>query len=390
MGVGSCEARSTLGAMGTNDASPTNQTGSSRNLKLTLFVMLLVAGILTYLVFKTLLTPPAAGTPSNAGTPSPAGGTGANPAGNTAGSAEARTKPVDTINLAVNAIDEYMRQGRYVDAGVIADRACAKFPDDSQLRQMYAAALIGQERFADALTQMEEAVRIGPPTAKLYFDTGVIANQAGKPARAAELFNLAAMKDPTEAQYPLFLGMVQIKLGEEGPGVASLSKALRLNNDIPQAWGTLAELSLKDNKLDLALDQVNKARTLQPESVQWRNVEAKIHKRNNQPQKAVDLLSGLNPEDLVKSNALQTLAESYGMLGRPLTAAKAYANAASYKNNDPLLFLEAAKWFQKGGDLSMARSAAQVAADYGHAPAKEFLASLDKPATESKPAPQPK
>lgn len=389
MGVGSCEARSTLGVMGTNDASPTNQPGSSGNLKLTLFVMLMVAGILTYLVFKTLLTPPAASTPSAAGSSSSTG-TGAAPVGNTAGSGEARTKPVDTINLAVNAIDEYMRQGRYVDAGVIADRACVKFPDDSQLRQMYAAALIGQERFADALTQMEEAVRIGPPTAKLYFDTGVIANQSGKPARAAELFNLAAMKDPTEAQYPLFLGMVQIKLGEEGPGVASLSKALRLNNDIPQAWGTLAELSLKDNKLDLALDQVTKARTLQPESVQWRNVEAKIHKRNNQPQKAVDLLSGLNPEDLIKSNALQTLAESYGMLGRPLTAAKAYANAASYKNNDPVLFLEAAKWFQKGGDLSMARSAAQVAVDFGHAPAKEFLATLDKPATESKPASQPK
>ncbi|MBL0869057.1 MAG: tetratricopeptide repeat protein [Phycisphaerales bacterium] len=374
--------------MGTNDASPTNRPGSSGNLKLTLFVMLLVAGILTYLVFKTLLSPPASTTPSPAGSLTPAGGTA--PIGNTAGSAEARSKPVDTINLATTAIDDYMRQGRYVDAGVIADRACAKFPNDSQLRQMYAAALIGQERFADALTQMEEAVRIGPPTAKLYFDTGVIANQASKPARAAELFNLAAMKDPTEAQYPLFLGMVQIKLGEEGPGVASLTKALRLNNDIPQAWGTLAELSLKANTLDLALDQVGKARTLQPESAQWRNVEAKIHKRNNQPQKAVDLLSGLNPEDLIKSNALQTLAESYGMLGRPLAAAKAYANAASYKNNDPLLFLEAAKWFQKGGDLSMARSAAQVAVDFGHAPAKEFLASLDKHATETKSAPQPK
>jgi predicted Zn-dependent protease len=375
--------------MGTNDASPTNQPGASRNLKLTLFMLLFVAGILTYLVFKTLLTPPPPMTTPGAGGSTSAGGS-AGAAGSTAGSPEARTKPVDTINLALSAIDDYMRQGRYVDAGVIADRACAKFPDDSPLRQVYAAALIGQERFADALTQMEEAVRIGPPTAKLYFDTGVIANQAGKPARAAELFNLAAMKDPTEAQYPLFLGMVQIKLGEEGPGAASLSKALRLNNDIPQAWGTLAELSLKANTLDLALDQVSKARALQPESVQWRNVEAKIHKRNNQPQKAVDLLAGLNPEDLLKSGALQTLAESYGMMGRPLTAAKAYANAASYKNNDPLLFLEAAKWFKKGGDLTMARSAAQVAVDFGHAPAREFLATLEKPTTETKPPTQPK
>ncbi len=313
---------------------------------------------------RAALTPPAATTPDVV---VPAGA-----------SADATTRSIDTITAAINAADEYMRSGQYVNAGVILDRATKKFPDDRQLRELYAASLIGQQRPADALVQLEEALRIGPPTVKLYLDAGVIANEAGKTDRAAELLNLGALKDPTQPQLPLYLAMVQIKQGNDAAATATLVKALRIKDDLPEAWGTLAELALKTNDLTLARQHVGKARALQPESVRWRNVEAKIEKREGKPRAAIDLLQAFDPEDLYKANALSTLADALTMDGKPLAAARAYSQAAINIATDGELYYQAALLFKKAGDASMAEASARMARDLKHDKAQEFLDDLRK------------
>lgn len=294
------------------------------------------------------------------------------------GSSEAMKRPIDTINMAVQAADEYMRQGQYVNAGVIMDRAVAKFPEDQQLRQMYAAALLGQGRHADALAQMEVALKAGPQPAKAYFDAAVLASQAKKPERAAELFTMAMQKDPTDPQFPLFLAMVQVKLGQDAPAAASLARALKLKQDLPEAWGTLAELALKENQLELASEQVQRAREMQPDSVRWRNVQAKILKRQGKAEEAVALLQAFDGATLADNGALYTLADSLGMLSKPLAAARVIANAAVAKQRDGELYYQAAIWFQRGGDTAMATSNAEMAKELGFEKAKELLAQLKK------------
>lgn len=298
-------------------------------------------------------------------------------AGGTA-SATAQSTPIETINAATAAADDYMRQGQYVNAGVILDRAAAKFPDDPTIRQMYAAALLGQKRFPAALEQMEAALQHGPQSARTLFDTGVVASQAQNPTRAAELFTLASMKDPAEAQYPLYLGMTQVRLNQSPAAAASLAKALKIKPDLAEAWGTLAEMSFNDNALDLALDQVQRARTLQPDALRWRIVNAKILKRQSKPQESVDLLQNVQPIDLVKFGGLSTLTESLGLLNKPLAAAVVATNAAIEQNDNAELFYNAAEWWQRGGDNRNEMANLEKAADLGSTKAKERLAGLSK------------
>ena len=324
----------------------------------------LVLVVIVAFAIRAALTPPPSTTP---GTVPPAGA-----------STDATTRSIDTINAALAAADEYLRSGQYVNAGVILDRAAKKFPDDRQLREIYAASLLGQQRPADALVQLEEALRIGPPTVKLYMDAGVVANQAGKTDRAAELLSLGALKDPTEPQLPLYLAMVQIKQGKDAAATASLAKALRIKDDLPEAWGTLAELSLKSNDLSLARQHVGKARALQPESIRWRNVEAKIAKREGNAHGAIALLQAFDPEDLYKASALSTLADAMAMDGKVLGAARLYSQAAITVATDADLYYQAGVFFKRAGDTSMAEASARMALELRHAKAREFLDDMRK------------
>ncbi len=341
-----------------------NRLAATKPMLLLTLGLALALTIIVVLAIRAALAPtPAPTTPGLATIPAGA-------------SSEAASRPIDTINAALAAADEYLRNGQYVNAGVILDRATAKFPDDRQIREVYAAALLGQQRYPEALTQLEEALRIGPPSVKLYMDAGVVANQAGKTDRAAELLNLGALKDPNEPQLPLYLAMVQIKQGNDAAATASLVKALRLKDDLPEAWGTLAELALKTNDLSLAKQHVAKARALQPDNLRWRNTEARIAKREGNPRAAIDLLQAFDPEDLYKANALTTLADALAMDSKPLAAARLYSNAAINIGTDGELYYQAAIFFQKAGDASMARSSARLALDLKHAKAKEFLDGL--------------
>lgn len=324
----------------------------------------LVLVVIVAFAIRAALTPPPSTTP---GTVAPAGA-----------STDATTRSIDTINAALDAADEYLRSGQYVNAGVILDRAAKKFPDDRQLREIYAASLLGQQRPADALVQLEEALRIGPPTVKLYMDAGVVANQAGKTDRAAELLSLGALKDPTEPQLPLYLAMVQIKQGKDAAATASLAKALRIKDDLPEAWGTLAELSLKSNDLSLARQHVGKARALQPESIRWRTVEAKIAKREGNAHGAIALLQAFDPEDLYKASALSTLADAMAMDGKVLGAARLYSQAAITVATDADLYYQAGVFFKRAGDTSMAEASARMALELRHAKAREFLDEMRK------------
>lgn len=295
---------------------------------------------------------------------------------------DAYTKPIETINAATDAAQVYVRQGQYANAGIILDRALTKFPQDQQLHIMLTGVLVAQKKNVEALEHMEKAIEIGPSSAGLYYETGVVANTAGKTERAAELFNLAQLKDPKDPRFPFNLAMIQIKQGNDAAAQASLVRAVKLKDDFAEAWGTLAELALKNNEVSLAMQHIERARAVQAEAARWRVIKAKILKRENKPAEAIDLLQGLSPEEQVKSGALPTLADSFGMLHRPLAAARAYANAALWSNKDPELFYQAAIWFDRGGDHLTARDNARYAVDLGHPKAQALLDELLKKIAE--------
>ncbi|MBL8763946.1 MAG: tetratricopeptide repeat protein [Phycisphaerae bacterium] len=258
-------------------------------------------------------------------------------------------------------------------AAVIARRA-----DRQDLRLAYAQSLIGEKRWEDALRQLEAALAIGPDLPAIYFDAGTVANAADKIERSEELYAIAQQKEPTQARHPLYLGMVQIKQGKTGPGTASLVRAVTLDPNLAEAWGTLAEVSLRDNEPRLAIQHAQRARTIQPKAVRWRLVEARALKRLGKPEEAATLLLALEKGARRDSGIMETLAECYGMLSRPHDAAVMYGEAFTDDPRGEWARL-AAVWFERDGDAERALSFARLAADCGDPTAAELVRRLETP-----------
>jgi tetratricopeptide (TPR) repeat protein len=287
-------------------------------------------------------------------------------------------RPIETIQAALSASDEYTKQGQYVNAGLILDRAAQKFPEDQEIRLRLARTLIFQERWNDALEQYERAITIGPALATIHSDAGTVASKARLDDRALFHFSKAMSIEPKEPRYPLYLAMIHLRKGDDAKAMATLVGVVRLDPGIAEAWGTMAQLMLKENNLTIAEQHARKARELQPASPRWRHVLAQIVKRDNRPQEAIDLLRGLtSQEQVTEPGLLATLAESYGMVGNPTAAAMLYGNAIGWRSGDPELHYQAAVWARRSGDLRGARLRVNMAGTMGHPKAAELLAEID-------------
>jgi tetratricopeptide (TPR) repeat protein len=257
-----------------------------------------------------------------------------------------------------------MSQQEYGRAEAALLKAVELFPEDQEARMQLAQTLVTQKRFTEAYSQYEAAIALSPRPAasgvavagagdpKLHFEAGTVANEAGYVERAEEHYSMAQSGDPTEPRYPLYLAMVQIKLGKDTAALASLVRATKLNPDLAIGWGTLAELALKENQLGLAMQHVDKARRLEPQGSRWRVVEARILKRRAEAgdvEKALQLLLSLDKADRVSPDVMKATGECFGLLQRPEDAAYMYAEASKLRPDDAEIAFEAARWYQRLG-----------------------------------------
>ena len=187
---------------------------------------------------------------------------------------------------------------------------------------------------------------------------------------------MAQAGEPTNASYPLYLAMAQIRLGDEQGASASLLRAVRLDPDLAEAWGTMAELALKNNSLGLAAQHIAEARKRQPGVVRWRLVEAKILKRSGKRadvERAAQLLTAMDRAERLKPEVMSALAECFGYLRRPEAAAAMYADAVKARPDDAESAYQTAVWFDRAGQREQAARYARAAAGMGHAEAAELL-----------------
>lgn len=306
-----------------------------------------------------------------------------------------RVRGPEAIETALHAAQIYVNEKKYAEAVKILDTLAAQAPTDRAVRVAYAQALLGQEKHADAYQQYEAAIALSPTPglkmadpssaahaqrdpalAQLHFEAGTCASVAGKPDRATEHYWMAQVLDPAEARYPLYLAMVQIKTGDDAAAAASLIRAVKINPDLAEGWGTLAELELKQNRLTLAAQHIEQARTLQPNLTRWRLCQARVLNRQGDAEKADALLAALPTAERVQTPVLTLRAESLGLLHKPAAAAAMYAEAAQALPADPDLAFQAAVWFNRAGEKPKAAQWAKRAGMLGHQGAKELAAEL--------------
>lgn len=307
--------------------------------------------------------------------------------------AAAARDTVTVIETGLASAAEYQRSGKFAEASTILSKLAKQAPTDRAVRLAYAQALLGQKRYEEALPQFDAAIALSssaansttattpqtrdPVLAQLHFEAGTCANAAGQIDKAREHYQTAQALDPSEPRYPVFLAMIQIRAGDDVAAMASLVRSIKLNPDLAEAWGTMAELELKSNRLALAQQHLEKAVKLQPEVSRWRIVEARILNRQGDPERAATILQALPPGELAAKSVMGLLAESFGMMKKPGDAAMMYERAYAQTPNEPELAYLAATWYQRAGQPAKARAHAMTASTLGYAPAKELLAGLD-------------
>lgn len=301
----------------------------------------------------------------------------------------------ESIEAALAAAQVYIRDKKFVEAATILEKLVERAPTDQAAHLAYAQALLGQKKYPEAYAEYEAAIALNqtissqrlkegaggapvrdPVTAQLHFEAGTCANVVGRSDRAIEHYWMAQTLDASEPRYPLFLAMMQIKTGDEGAANASLVRAVKLNPDLAEAWGTMAELALRQNQLSLAAQHVEKARTLQPEVARWRIIEARIANRTGEPEKAATMLVALDAQTRSDRQVITLLSESYGLMKRPGDAAKLWADAAKNAGADADAHYQAALWYQRAGDSAKAAEHAKTAAMMGHEGAKQLATDL--------------
>lgn len=300
------------------------------------------------------------------------------------------------IEAGLEAAARYQRDNQFEQAATILAKLSETNPTDLTVRRSYAQALLGLKQYDRAYEQYQAAVSLLPAgstrqiaqgadaeAAQLHFEAGTCATMAGKVDRSIEHYSMAQTANPREPKYPLYLAMVQIKAGgadAESAAMASLLRAAKLNPELAEAWGTLAELELRRDQLGLAAQHVAEARRLQPAVAKWRLVEARILNRRGQAEQAATLLLALDQAQRLQPAVLTVLGESYGLLRKPAEAAKLYADAFAAvapdgQPNAEFAF-QAALWFERAGDEASAAKFATSASMLGHGGARTMAERL--------------
>ena len=265
------------------------------------------------------------------------------------------------LGVALRLGDQAIAESRFDSAIAQLQRATERWPASQDLRLKLAQAFVHSGQHALALAEMEQALAIGPDLGVIRFDAGTIAVAAGDLAAAVTHYQAAQQKMPNQWKVPLYLAMVHIRKRDDLKARAELVRAVTLNAELPEAWGTLADLELRQNNLDLAAGHIAKARKLAPDVAAWRVVDAKVLKRSNQPQQAAELLLALDEQDRFNPAVLQVLAECLGLLGKPLVAAEQYAAAYERSRTEGALALSAARWFVRAQKRPEAERMLEVA-----------------------------
>lgn len=292
-----------------------------------------------------------------------------------AGEVRASSASLDEI---LNAAATLKRDGAFNKAETLLREAISRHVAEQRLYVEYAEVLVATRREKEAYEQYEKALAAADGTHAIHLAAGSVASMIGRLDRAAEHFAAAQQADKTDWRAPLFLAQVQIKLSQNAEAMKNLMLAVNLKPDAAIAWGSLAELELRDNKLPLAVQHVAKARELEPASTVWRVLEARILKRENKPDEALALLAGLDAAQRLEPGVLATMAECLGMLSRPRDAAKLYAEASQAQPLRGDLAMQAAQWHERAGDKAAALVFAKRAADAGEEHAADLVAKLEK------------
>jgi tetratricopeptide (TPR) repeat protein len=284
-----------------------------------------------------------------------------------------------TVEAALQAARRAMDQDRAKVAEGVLSQTVERFPGDQRARLMLGECLLQLGRGEEAYAQYEAGIQIGPDNAEYRHAAATIAAGIGRLEDARTHYLMAQKLAPSNPKFPLYLAQIQRKLGDNDAARASLVLATKLDPELSIGWAGLAGIALDENRLSVARGYIERARKLEPERTEWRIIEAKILRRDNQPRESIALLTAI-AEAARRTDAavIEELALCHGMLGEPMDAAGLYIAALGEGDENAEWSFQAGLWLERAGQKDRAIMYARHAAAKGHEGAKKLAERLDR------------
>ncbi|HEB60503.1 MAG TPA: hypothetical protein ENJ06_01625 [Phycisphaeraceae bacterium] len=256
---------------------------------------------------------------------------------------------------------DLLNQGRFDNAQRILEKSIETYGRYRPFYEQLFQACVGLNQYEKAYSAIQEAINIGPASAEMYDAAGMAAFKSGYLEESAQHYALAMSKDPANPKYPLYRAQVLIKLHKNDEARRYLMQTINLDDSQEIAWGTLAQLALRDNEPDLALQYLKHAREINPGRTTWIIEQAKALQRKNKAQQAAVLLSSLPPGQLDQTGVMEQLSTCFAMLNRPAEAARFWKERSERHPRDWYSAWQAAEWFAKADDKENALRYAEIA-----------------------------
>lgn len=179
----------------------------------------------------------------------------------------------------------------------IADIGVARLPRSDQLHLQRGIALAMKERFDDARSEFDAAVKLAPGKSLGHIALGLILMQMDRAGEAVTLLRERAQAGRGDYLVLWFLGEALNRSGalsespEEAEALNALARSVELNPGVPQARVLLAKLLARRGQLDLAVQHLTRALELDPENVSATYQLAQVYQKKGNSTRARELFA---------------------------------------------------------------------------------------------------
>ncbi len=276
------------------------------------------------------------------------------------------------IDAALDAAGQYVNTDKLGEAEKILEALLADNPRNRDLlRQIYESRLF-QKDYPKAYTAIRALLENGSTDPDQFFNAGTIAFELENYTQAEAHYQQAALLDTRRVavnkqahpdstaslnpKYPLYLAQTQIKIHQYEDAKIQLLKVLQIDPSVHEAFGTMAEIALIQNKLDIAAQNVARARQIAPNFLLWRILDAKIIRRQNDPKEALQRLNAITaPNFHLRTDVVDEKAKCWAMLGQPEKAAQQYVDQLNTFPDAWLSAVRASEYFSIAGNDTQAQ-----------------------------------
>ncbi len=164
-----------------------------------------------------------------------------------------------------NLSDILIQQGKIDEAISQLEQALRLRPDDAVQHSNLGLALAQAGRVSEAIAHYEQALRIKPDYAKAHSNLGLALARVGKPQEAMEQFEQALRINPNLADAQCNLGVVLAQTGRAPEAIEHFEQALRINPDDAETHDNLGKAFLQEGRLSDAIGHFGQALRINPD-----------------------------------------------------------------------------------------------------------------------------